>query len=77
MSVNYRFHLVAGCFQVEENAIRFVETLQKQNLSAAIIGKNNNGLFVVSCGDFATRREANDQLDNLRKLQPNAWLYKN
>lgn len=77
INVNYKFHLVAGCFQIEENAVKFVKTLQEQNLNAAIIGKNNNGLFVVSCGDFATRKEANDQLDNLRKLQPNAWLYKN
>ncbi|HEX8516613.1 MAG TPA: SPOR domain-containing protein [Bacteroidia bacterium] len=72
-----RFHLVAGCFQVEENAIKFVESLRAQNLSASIIGKNNNGLFVVSCGDFPTRKLANDELGNLRKLQPNAWLYKN
>jgi cell division septation protein DedD len=76
-NTDYKFHLVAGCFQIEENAIRFVATLQKQNLNAAIIGQNNKGLYVVSCGDFATRREANDELENLRKVQPNAWLYKN
>jgi septal ring-binding cell division protein DamX len=68
---------VAGCFQIEENAQKFVATLQQQNINASIIGQNNKGLFVVSCGDFATRREANDELSNLRKLQPNAWLYRN
>lgn len=72
-----KFHLVAGCFQIEENAIRFVSILQQQNINAAIIGQNNKGLYVVSCGDYATRREANNELENLRKLQPNAWLYKN
>jgi cell division septation protein DedD len=72
-----KFHLVAGCFAIEENAIKFVASLQQQNLNASIIGKNNKGLFVVSCGDYATRKEANDELSNLRKLQPNAWLYKN
>ncbi|MCW3105483.1 MAG: hypothetical protein JWO09_3923 [Bacteroidetes bacterium] len=72
-----RFHLVAGCFQVEENAIKFVALLQQQNISAAIIGQNNKGLYVVSCGDYNTRKEANNELENLRKLQPNAWLYKN
>ena len=75
--LDYKFHLVAGCFQIEDNAIKFVATLQQQSLNAAIIGKNEKGLYVVSCGDYATRREANDQLSNLRKLQPNAWLYKN
>lgn len=74
---SHHFHLVAGCFAIEENAIKFVSALQKQNISASIIGQNNKGLFVVSCGDFATRKEANEELENLRKLQPNAWLYKN
>jgi cell division septation protein DedD len=74
---NNKYHVVAGCFAIEENAIKFVASLQQQNLNAAIIGKNNKGLYVVSCGDYATRREANEELSNLRKLQPNAWLYKN
>lgn len=72
-----RFHLVAGCFQIRENAVKFVASLQEQNINAAIIGQNNKGLYVVSCGDYATRKEANNELENLRKLQPNAWLYKN
>ncbi|MDF2437428.1 MAG: uncharacterized protein K0Q95_1804 [Bacteroidota bacterium] len=77
LNPQYKFHLVAGCFQIEENAEKFVATLQQQNINASIIGQNNKGLFVVSCGDYATRREANDELSNLRKLQPNAWLYRN
>jgi cell division septation protein DedD len=74
---NNKYHIVAGCFAIEENAIKFVASLQQQNLNAAILGKNNKGLYVVSCGDYATRKEANEELNNLRKLQPNAWLYKN
>jgi hypothetical protein len=74
---DFRFHLVAGCFQVEENAVNYVKDLQAKNLDAAIIGQNNKGLYVVSCGDYATRKEALDELQNLRKAQPNAWLYKN
>lgn len=71
------YHLVAGCFQIEENALKFVSSLQAQNVNASIIGKNNKGLFVVSCGDFTTRAEALRNLDSIRKFQPNAWLYKN
>lgn len=71
------FHLVAGCFMIEENAKNFVNTLQQQNLNASIIGKNNRGLYVVSCGDYATRRDALNNLEALRKVQPNAWLYRN
>lgn len=73
----FNFHLVAGCFMIEENAKNFVITLQQQNLNAAIIGKNNRGLYVVSCGDYATRKDALNNLDVLRKVQPNAWLYRN
>jgi len=72
-----KFHLVAGCFQIEENAIKFVSALHKQNLNAVIIGQNDKGLYVVSCGDYSSRKEAANELQNLRKLQPNAWLYKN
>jgi CCDC81-like prokaryotic HU domain 1/CCDC81-like prokaryotic HU domain 2/SPOR domain len=75
--LNFKFHLVAGCFQVEENAVKFVATLLQQNIDAAIIGKNNKGLYVVSCGNFASRIQALNQLNTLRKLQPNAWLYRN
>ncbi len=77
INLNYKFHLVAGCFQIQENAIKFVQTLQAESLSAAIIGQNNKGLYVVSCGDFPTRKDALNELGNLRKLQPNAWLYRN
>ena len=76
-NLNFKFHLVAGCFQIEENAINFVITLKQQNINAVIIGQNNKGLYVVSCADFLTRKEALNGLENLRKLKPNAWLYKN
>jgi len=77
INLNFRFHLVAGCFMIEENALKFVAILKEQNLEAAIIGQNNKGLYVVSCGDYATRKDALNQLDDLRKAQPKAWLYKN
>lgn len=75
-NLDLKFHLVAGCFQIPENAEKFVADLQSQNISASIIGQNNRGLYVVSCGDYASRKEANSELENLRKLQPNAWLFK-
>jgi hypothetical protein len=71
------FHVVAGCFQIEANAQKFVELLQQQNISSSIIGQNNNGLYVVSCGDFDSRKDALQALESLRASQPNAWLYRN
>ncbi len=71
-----KFHLITGCFQIENNAINFVIYLKNQNLSASIIGKRN-GLYVVSCGNYATREDALNNLNQLRIAQPNAWLLKN
>jgi cell division septation protein DedD len=77
VNTDFKFHLVTGCFQIQNNAINFVKTLQQQNLDAVIIGQNKDGLYVVSCGNYATRKEANNQLEQLRKVKPDAWLYKN
>ncbi len=76
VNLDFKFHLVAGCFAIENNAVKFVESLQQQNMDAAIIGKNNKDLFVVSCGNYATYKEANHEISNLRKQLPNVWLYK-
>lgn len=72
----YKFHVVAGCFQIESNAIKYMEALQQQNISASIIGQNDKGLYIVSCGNFATRKEANSRLTDLRNQQQTVWLYK-
>ncbi|MCK6648868.1 MAG: SPOR domain-containing protein [Bacteroidia bacterium] len=74
---SFKFHVVAGCFKIESNAINFVKQLQSENINASIIGQNAEGLFVVSCGDYATRKQATESLQAIRSTQPNAWLYKN
>jgi hypothetical protein len=76
-AVDFKFHVVAGCFQVQQNAVKYIAILQQQNIHASIIGQNDKGLYVVSCGDYATRREASTQLNNLRNQQQSVWLYKN
>jgi cell division septation protein DedD len=76
-TLDFKFHVVAGCFSIESNAINFVASLQQQNIEAAIIGKNNKNLFVVSCGNYATFKEANQHISALRKQLPDLWLYKN
>lgn len=75
-SNNLIYHLVAGCFKVEENAHKFVEALQNENIHGSVIGKNNNGLYVVSCGDYSTADEARKNLKTLRKKKSSLWLYK-
>lgn len=75
INLDFKFHLITGCFQIQENADKFVIDLQNQNITASIMGKRN-GLYVVSSGDYATRKEAYLQLKQLKKSQPDAWLLK-
>ena len=77
VDVHTGYHLVAGCFQVYQNAIHFVELLRQENLNAVIIGKNNKNMYVVSCGDFTTYEVAAKELQKIRKVRPNTWVYKN
>ncbi|HSH67480.1 MAG TPA: SPOR domain-containing protein [Bacteroidia bacterium] len=76
-TINFKFHVVAGCFQIESNAINYIAKLQQQNIQASIIGQNENGLYIVSCGDFRSRKEATTKLNDLRNQQQSVWLYKN
>jgi cell division septation protein DedD len=73
VNLDFKFHLVAGCFQIKNNADKFVKELQSRNISASIIGKHK-GLFVVSCGNYATRKEAYLEQAQLKKNQTNIWL---
>ena len=70
-----RYHIVSGCFKIEANAHNFVAMLKAKNLNAAIIGKNKDGLFVVSCGDYAHKEEAYQALARIRAANTEAWLY--
>lgn len=71
------FHIVAGCFIVESNAVNFVEKLKQQKFNASIIGQNEKQMYVVSCGDFATRVLAEKELQKLRNAGVTVWLYQN
>ena len=75
-AVHSPFHVVAGCFQIEANAVKYIDILQQQQINASIIGQNEKGLYVVSCGDFETRQEATEKLNELRNQNQSVWLYK-
>lgn len=70
------FHVVGGCFQVLENANKYIAQLKEKNITASIIGKTPAGLNIVSCGDYATREEALTALDKIRATNTDAWLLK-
>jgi cell division septation protein DedD len=71
-----KYHIVTGCFQIEDNAKNFVQTLSDKNIESSIIGKNNRDLYVVSSGGYNDYRQAVQALATIKASQPGAWLYK-
>lgn len=70
------YHVIAGCFKIEENAGKLVEQLTAQGLPAAIIGKSKTGLTMVSAGRFTSAAGASEKLNDLKLLLPDGgWVY--
>lgn len=69
------FHVVAGAFRMEENAISKIEQLKELGYPARLLGVNRYGLHQVVYYSFENKEEA---LSELRKVQraenPDAWL---
>ena len=71
-----RYHIIGGCFSVEDNAHRLVATFKERGSNASIVDKKGS-LTRVSSASFATRKEAKAALDSLRNEARGAWiLYK-
>lgn len=71
----YKFHVIAGAFQFEENAKKKVNILQRQGYKAFILGKNKWGLTQVAFESYATRNEARKALITIQNtISSDAWL---
>jgi len=46
-----------------------------KSVEAAIIGRNHRGLYMVSSGNFTSKKEAVKGLRKLQKEQRSAWLF--
>ena len=73
-----QYQLIAGCFQVLENAENFVKDLLDKGLSPAIL-ISHKGLYKVSVGSYDSKKDATSQLYILRNKTPEifVWLSKN
>ncbi|MDP5106369.1 MAG: SPOR domain-containing protein [Polaribacter sp.] len=69
------FHIVAGAFQIIENAEKKVTQLKELGYDAKIIGTNKWGLTEVSFNSFADRNDAINSLYKIqRTISADAWL---
>ncbi len=70
------YYIIAGCFKVDENAIKFKDDLIAKGYSAEIIGKHN-GLNVVSCSALPNAADAKTALEKIHtELNSGAWIMK-
>ena len=68
------FHIIAGCFGEELNAIKLIQRLGLKNQKAFVLDKHK-GLYRVSLGAYSTREDAEVALSLVREnTSPNAWL---
>ncbi len=70
-----RYHLIAGCFKMEENANKCIADLKSKNIEGKIIGKNRFGLFMVGIGDFANQEQAHQELAKVKTASFDAWVF--
>jgi hypothetical protein len=70
------YYIVAGCFKVDENAVKFKNDLIAKGYAAEIIGKHN-GLNVVSCSALPNATDAQNALEKIQtELDNGAWIMK-
>lgn len=71
----YRYMIIIGSFQGEENALTMVEKLRKQGFDPEVAG-GPDGYLRVSAQSFPTLDEAKVVLEKVRKEYSGAWVYK-
>ncbi|TYP99871.1 sporulation related protein [Tenacibaculum adriaticum] len=69
------FHVIAGAFQLTENATKKVNQLKEKGYNARILGLNEWGLIQVSFESFEKRQEAKTALRTIKNSgSEDAWL---
>lgn len=69
-----RYHVIVGCFAVEENAHNLVSRYNSDGITARLLD-THNGLYRVAAGSFSTKTEALAGLKEVRGSgSEGAWL---
>lgn len=71
------YYVIGGCFEVEDNAIRFASDLKRKGFSTAILDKRLGRLHPVSYGWFETKEEAIKALQKIKQENSEAWILPN
>jgi len=78
IEIDKPFHLIAGSFKKEKNALKFVKELSNIGYNSKIIGKDSNGFYRVSMASFTTKDEAQQELNKARSsFNMGIWMHEN
>lgn len=69
------FHVISGCFSVQNNATNLVSDLNGQGFNAQILDKKG-GLHRVSAGAFTSKEEAKSAVSKLESSGFSGWVLK-
>ena len=71
-----KYHIIAGAFQIKENADKKVRQLKRKGFDAQILGKNKWGLTQVAFASFTDKNEAINALRKIKRdVSKEAWLF--
>jgi len=70
-----KYHIIAGAFRVEENALKKINQLLEKGFTARRIGVNKYGLHQVAYNSYENRIDALNNLRAIKKSEnQDAWL---
>jgi len=73
-SIVRKYYVVAGCFEIEENAYNYVSYLKNKGYNPEKFGKVGK-LYVVSFNSFSSKEAAIKELREIQgKIEPEAWI---
>ena len=71
------YYIIGGAFRDHKNALKLIGTLQQQGYPAAIVDTTASGLYIVSMKSFTDYKEAENQLDEVKKAGfSSSWILK-
>lgn len=70
------FHIIGGCFKIEDNAKKLVEEAGLMGYDAEIIGQNEHGLHIVSLFSSTDMNKVQQELGEIQtSFEKGAWVF--
>ncbi len=70
-----KYFVISGAFRNKANAEKKIKMLKNAGYPAKIVGRNKFGLWMVAYQGFVSHDEAVQTLSNIKKQEPDAWIY--